>query len=86
MSTKRKPQSRNPAARPGDRPRVAPAPGGGSTRAGGGSRGAPAPEVATVPVGGATKAAAVGLWAVVGAGLVYGISQTAVKVVALFGG
>lgn len=81
MSTKRKPQSRNPAARPGDRPRAAPVPTGGSTRAGG-SRGAP--EVEAVPVGGATQAAAIGLWVVVGAGLVYGISQTAVKVVALF--
>lgn len=81
MSTKRKPQSRNPAARPGDPPRTAPASGGGSTRASGPHG---APEVEVAPVGGATQAAAIGLWVVVGAGLVYGVSQTAVKVVALF--
>jgi hypothetical protein len=35
-----------------------------------------------------TRAAtfAVGLWVIVGAGLVYGIASTAVKVAALFGG
>lgn len=81
MSTKRKPQSRNPAARPGDRPRAASGATGGSTRAGGPHG---APEVEAAPVSGATQAAAIGLWVVVGAGLVYGVSQTAVKVVALF--
>jgi hypothetical protein len=34
---------------------------------------------------GAAKTAAVGLWVLVSAALVYGVSQTAVRVAALFG-
>ena len=33
----------------------------------------------------ATKAAATGLWVLVGAGLAYGVSQTLLRVVQLFG-
>jgi hypothetical protein len=37
------------------------------------------------PADGAAKAAGIGLWVIVGAGLAYGVTQTAVKVAALFG-
>lgn len=85
MSRRRKPQSRNPAARPEDR-----GPRGGSTPTVGGAQAVAqgdddAPGTASA-ADSISKVAAVGLWAVVGAGLVYGVSQTLVKVVALFGG
>ncbi len=88
MSTRRKPQSRNPAGRPG---------GAAQRGTGADGRGSASPagsatdEESREPGGtgaadGASKVAAVGLWAVVGGGLVYGVWQTLVKVVALFTG
>ncbi len=82
MSTRRKPQSRNPAARPEDRAAKLEER-GARGRATAPDDDAPGPASASDS---ASKVAAVGLWVVVGGGLVYGVSQTLVKVVALFGG
>ncbi len=82
MSTRRKPQSRNPAARPEDKAAKM------EERGARGTATVPdddAPETSTA-ADSASKVAAVGLWVVVGGGLVYGVSQTLVKVIALFGG
>lgn len=55
----------------------------GTTRPGGHSSGGHSSGGAAS--GGAARAAGIGLWVIVGAGLAYGVTQTAIKVAALFG-
>lgn len=86
MSRRRKPQSRNPAARPDEqRGQSGRAGAGGSVIASASSEDDASSEGSSAGDG-MSKVAAVGLWVLVGGGLVYGVSQTLVKVVALFGG